>query len=518
VKVSGGLRGRLARLFAVVGVVTALLTVLVVGAFVQLQRATVDRVDVFGPALLSTETLYGAYSDQETGLRGFLLSEGREDFLEPYDRGRSSERTALADLRRLLRDEPEIIELVARVRAAAREWQLEVAMPAIRQTRTGPVSGSTFNDVERGRERFDAIRAALDDLRAPVRARRTAADGDLNDSQLRLEVVLAVALVGLLLIALVTWHALRSWVTEPLARLGAVTERVEGGELSRSIEVEEAPTEIAVLADQVDRMRMRVLEEYALAVGSRAEALEARALVEEQAEDLRRSNAELEQFAYVASHDLQEPLRMVASYTELLGQRYKGKLDDKADKYIHYAVDGAKRMQRLVADLLAYSRVGSQGKPMVPVDCNAVLSYVLTVLAEPIRQADAVVDVGSLPIVQGDEGQIGQLFQNLIGNALKFRGSDPPRIAVEARLHRGRWLFSVTDNGIGIDMQHADRIFEMFQRLHERGKYEGSGVGLAIAKRIVERHGGRIWLDSRPGEGTTFYFTLLSVARKATSA
>jgi len=237
-------------------------------------------------------------------------------------------------------------------------------------------------------------------------------------------------------------------------------------------------------------------------------------------EALRRSNAELEQFAYVASHDLQEPLRMVASYTELLGQRYKGKLDDKADKYIHYAVDGAKRMQRLVADLLAYSRVGSQGKAMVPVDCGAVVSYVLNVLAEPIRQADAVVDVdvGALPIVQGDEGQIGQLFQNLIGNALKFRGSEPPRIAVEARLHRGRWLFSVTDNGIGIDMQHADRIFEMFQRLHERGKYEGSGVGLAIAKRIVERHGGRIWLESHSGEGTTFFFTIPSVTRKATSA
>jgi light-regulated signal transduction histidine kinase (bacteriophytochrome) len=233
---------------------------------------------------------------------------------------------------------------------------------------------------------------------------------------------------------------------------------------------------------------------------------------------LQRSNAELEQFAYVASHDLQEPLRMVASYTELLGQRYKGQLDDKADKYIHYAVDGAKRMQRLVADLLAYSRVGSQGKPMVPVDVNGVLGYVLDVLAEPIREADAAVEVGTMPIVQGDEGQVSQLFQNLIGNALKFRGTSPLRIAVEARLHGGRWMFSVGDNGIGIDMQHSGRIFEMFQRLHERGKYDGSGVGLAIAKRIVERHGGRIWLDSRPGDGTTFYFTLHSVSRKATSS
>ncbi|HEU4731996.1 MAG TPA: PAS domain S-box protein [Kofleriaceae bacterium] len=225
-------------------------------------------------------------------------------------------------------------------------------------------------------------------------------------------------------------------------------------------------------------------------------------------DELRRSNAELEQFAYIASHDLQEPLRMVASYTELLGQRYRGKLDDKADKYIHYAVDGAKRMQRLVADLLAYSRVGSQGKPLVPVSMSAILRSVLDVLGEPIRGAGATVDAGALPEVLGDEGQLRQLIQNLIGNALKFRAEAPPRIAIEARPQGEHHVFSVTDNGIGIEAQHADRIFEMFQRLHERGKYDGSGIGLSIAKRIVERHGGRIWVESRPGEGATFYFTL----------
>lgn len=226
-------------------------------------------------------------------------------------------------------------------------------------------------------------------------------------------------------------------------------------------------------------------------------------------DDLRRSNAELEQFAYIASHDLQEPLRMVASYTELLGERYRGKLDDKADKYIHYAVDGAKRMQRLVADLLTYSRVGSQGKALLPVALDEVVQHVRRGLAQAIAEAGAVVTVPALlPVVLADEGQLGQLFQNLIGNALKFRGEAPPRIVIAASLVDRRWEITVRDNGIGVDMQYCDRIFEMFQRLHERNKFDGSGIGLSIAKRIVERHGGRIWLESSPGAGATFHFTL----------
>jgi PAS domain S-box-containing protein len=224
--------------------------------------------------------------------------------------------------------------------------------------------------------------------------------------------------------------------------------------------------------------------------------------------ELKRSNAELEQFAYVASHDLQEPLRMVANYTELLAERYRGKLDERADKYIHYASDGARRMQTLVADLLAYSRVGSQGKPMVPVSPDAVLEDVLDSLEKRIREEGPSVAYSSLPAVVADAGQLGQLFQNLIGNAIKFRSEAPPRVEVKVCPSGDRWLFSISDNGIGIDMKYADRVFQMFQRLHERGKYEGSGIGLAIAKRIVERHGGRLTVDSRLGAGSTFSFTL----------
>ena len=230
-----------------------------------------------------------------------------------------------------------------------------------------------------------------------------------------------------------------------------------------------------------------------------------------QDDELRRSNAELEQFAYVASHDLQEPLRMVVSYSELLAQRYQGKLDQKADKYIHYAVDGARRMQRLVADLMAYSRVGSQGKPLVPVDAGAVLQRVLKVLKQSASAAGATIDAQPLPTVLADELQLEQLLQNLIGNAIKFRGETPLHISVGALRQHQRWEFFVKDNGIGIEPQYADRIFQMFQRLHERGKYEGSGIGLAIVKRIVERHGGQIQVESAPGQGATFQFTLRAV-------
>ncbi|MBK6683759.1 MAG: PAS domain S-box protein [Deltaproteobacteria bacterium] len=224
--------------------------------------------------------------------------------------------------------------------------------------------------------------------------------------------------------------------------------------------------------------------------------------------ELRRSNAELEQFAYVASHDLQEPLRMVASFTELLGQRYRGQLDEKADRYIHYAVDGAKRMQQLVADLLAYSRVGSQGKALTPVDSAAVLARVLEILGPRVRVAGANITADPLPVVWADEVQLQQLFQNLIGNALKFRRDVTPTVHLSARPDGPRWVFSCADNGLGIDIQYHERVFQMFQRLHERGKYEGSGIGLAIVKRILERHEGRIWLESQLGVGTTFYFTL----------
>jgi signal transduction histidine kinase len=224
--------------------------------------------------------------------------------------------------------------------------------------------------------------------------------------------------------------------------------------------------------------------------------------------ELERSNIELEQFAYVASHDLQEPLRMVSSYVQLLARRYKGKLDADADDFIAYAVDGANRMQMLINDLLAYSRVSTRGGPFEPTECEAVLEQTLANLQVAITDSGAVVTHDTLPTIMADDFQLGQLFQNLIDNAIKFRSEKPPCVHISAERKGNEYVFSVRDNGIGIDPEYADRIFRIFQRLHNRGKYPGTGIGLAICKKIVERHGGRIWVDSQPGRGATFYFTM----------
>ena len=256
--------------------------------------------------------------------------------------------------------------------------------------------------------------------------------------------------------------------------------------------------------------------------------------------DLERSNKELEQFAYVASHDLQEPLRMVSSYTQLLERRYKDKLDVDANEFIAYAVDGANRMQRLIQDLLAYSRVSSRGRPLTPTDCNAVLGQVRVNLSVAIEENNAIVVHDELPMVMADETQLVQVFQNLIGNAIKFRGKEPPRIHISAKpmsefqassptpqeqsdsksktsnvepetrnfKQKDAWVFSVRDNGKGIDPEYHERIFVIFQRLEGKGEYPGTGIGLAICKRIIERHNGRIWVESETGKGSTFYFTI----------
>jgi len=225
-------------------------------------------------------------------------------------------------------------------------------------------------------------------------------------------------------------------------------------------------------------------------------------------EDLARSNRDLEQFAYVASHDLQEPLRMVATYTQLLAERYRGKLDADADKYIHYAVDGALRMQKLVQDLLTFSRVGRQALAMQSTDCHVVLETALTNLEAAMQESHAVVEHAQLPTVMADSSQLVQVLQNLIGNAIKFRGTKPPLIRVSAEAQGKEWVLSVADNGIGIAADHMEEVFVIFRRLHTRSEYPGNGIGLSICKKIIEQHGGRIWIESEAGHGSTFRFTL----------
>ena len=233
----------------------------------------------------------------------------------------------------------------------------------------------------------------------------------------------------------------------------------------------------------------------------------------ERAKDLERSNSELQQFAYVASHDLQEPLRMVASFTQLLAKRYKDKLDDDARDFMNYAVDGATRMQALISDLLNYSRIGTQGKALALTDSDALFKWVLDSLQFRIEESGAVIVRDPLPMVMADPQQLGQLFQNLLTNAIKFRGEVPPNVRISTERDGKNWKISVRDNGIGISQEHAERIFVIFQRLHTKTEYPGTGIGLAICKKVVERHGGRIWIEPSPGGGTTFCFTIPAIEK-----
>lgn len=284
------------------------------------------------------------------------------------------------------------------------------------------------------------------------------------------------------------------------------------GNLSNSIgNVLDSRLHFSQLTQTTEQLMQRTCELQAsnrkleVEIGERERAQAAQA---ELAQDLARSNRELEQLAYVASHDLQEPLRMIASYLQLLEQKYGGQLDADAHQFIAFAVDGAKRMQTLINDLLTYSRVGNASMPTEPVKVRRVVDAAIASLRVAISESAAHIGCGELPVVEGNASQLTQLFQNLLGNAIKFRGERAPEIAVTASPQDGNWCFSVRDNGIGIEAEYFDRIFVMFQRLHTRSAYPGTGIGLAICKKIVERHGGQIWVESTPGEGTVFHFTL----------
>ncbi len=290
--------------------------------------------------------------------------------------------------------------------------------------------------------------------------------------------------------------------------------RTSGGELWESVEIpilRKNRSIRTVLWNSANIYRPRTTKTIAtIAQGQDiTERLQAERNLMEYAESLKRSNEDLERFAYIASHDLQEPLRNVISFSQLLSRRYQGKLGTDADEYIDYIVEGGKRMQALVSDLLEYSRVNTRGETFHPTDSGKVLETTLQNLFSTIQESGTVIDTATLPVVHADPAQLGLVFQNLIANAIKFRSSEVPHINISAeRAVGGMWKFAIRDNGIGIDPAFFDRIFVIFQRLHTRDKYPGTGVGLAIAKKIIERHGGRIWVESEVGKGSIFYFTL----------
>ena len=479
----------------------ALLTVLIVGGTVTtitLQRTAEVRdtlVDVIEPITHSTLELVAAQARTQTAIREFSLT-GDERYRYMYADAQRAEEAAMRDLLRLtprLPDGGEIQRDVEWMRLSIELWHRQYAERVFDGT-------AKYDDAE-GQRRIDSVKAALQEQQADLRRLHQQGRERLHGYWQTVYVVLGTIAALLILAMLANSAIVRYAVLRPVRQLSRQVKAVADGDFEHELAVDR-PAELADLSARMDAMRQRILGEW-------LRAAEAQRRLHEQTMELRRSNAELEQFAYVASHDLQEPLRKIAGFTRLLEQRYGDQLDDRARQYIKFAVDGAKRMQKLINDLLDFSRVGRIGGKLEAVDCDAVLAVTLEQLGAQIEEAGATVTHDPLPTVRGSRTLLCQLFQNLIGNAIKFRSEEPPRIHIGARRAGEMWEFSCTDNGIGIDAKYADRVFLIFQRLHGRDVYPGTGIGLALCKKIVEYHGGTIWVDPNPDRpGTTFRWTL----------
>ena len=485
--------------------VTAAGTALGVVAIVRLDHARSIALDRNGPAVLAQMSLATALVNQESGVRGYALTASPQ-FLGPYRGGRAAERAAFAQLASLLhgRDLMAARGATALVRARASRWHADYAQPVIDAVRRGGVHSARVPPPTVGKHDFDAVRAALarqaaslGSVRFVGRANLATAANFLTDTFIAVVGLIAIGIAGALL-------ALRFTTTRPLRLLGRSARRVARGEFDHAI-ARAGARDVVELGDDVDSMRGRIVDEL-------SSLRDAHEQLDEQARELARSNAELEQFAYVASHDLQEPLRKVAGFCQLIEQRYGDQLDERGSQYVAFAVDGAKRMQQLINDLLAFSRVGrGMGeRPLVAGD--DVLRQAIASLEHAIEESGARIDAGPLPEVRGEPALLAAVFQNLIGNALKFHGEGPPHVAISAAREDGAWVFTCADDGIGIEPEYAERIFMIFQRLHPKDAYAGTGIGLAMCRKIVEYHGGRIWLDTAAPSGrTTFRFTLPAI-------
>ncbi|HKV18358.1 MAG TPA: CHASE3 domain-containing protein [Mycobacterium sp.] len=467
----------------------------------QLSRELIDHIQ---PARVQAYALQAALRDQETAVRGYVITADKQ-FLSPYYTGQESERQAEGNVRELVGGHPDLIADLEAIEASAKTWRTSYAEPIIAGIDRG-VPGNSRTLTDRGKAEFDQLRALFERQNEDLRVART--DGIEQLDRMRhwrdaLAIAMVVAFVGL---GIVLALLVRSAVTRPLDRLAAACRRITEGNFDERI-VPSGPSDIRSIAVDVENMRQRIVEEL-------ESSKTAQAALDDQAEELRRSNAELEQFAYVASHDLQEPLRKVASFCQLLEKRYGDQLDERGAEYIGFAVDGAKRMQRLINDLLTFSRVGRMGATHTEVALDDTLATALGNLSTAIDEADAQIirPDEPLPVVDGDPTLLAMLWQNLIGNAVKFRKEGvPPRIVIECTASSDgddEWLFSVTDNGIGIGEDFADKVFVIFQRLHGRDEYSGTGIGLAVCKKIVEHHGGSIRVDTSFVGGTRFLFTL----------
>ncbi|WP_338058889.1 sensor histidine kinase [Streptomyces amritsarensis] len=474
-------------------------------------------VDGILPAQRDALRLETALLDQETGVRGYLLAD-EPALLEPYARGLTNETAAAQRLATVLDDDAGVREDLAAVQEAARTWRDEFAIPAIASVENGTAPPS----LQAGKDRFDEVRtriaaqqARLDRIQAD--ARTTFGEARSQRDHILLAIAVAFLLAGSALAVLLHVGVLR-----PLALVRTASQRVADGAFDDEIPLR-GPSDLRALARAVEDMRRRTVTELN-ASRRNAERLDRTAAeLDAQAVELRRSNAELEQFAYVASHDLQEPLRKVASFCQLLEKRYGDQLDERGAQYIGFAVDGAKRMQVLINDLLTFSRVGRVQDARETVALDGPLDRALRNLATAVEESGAeITRPDRLPDVVGDPTLLTMLWQNLVGNAVKFRSPDrAPRVEVavidDPAAEPGFHTFTVTDNGIGVPAEFAEKVFVIFQRLHGRETYGGTGIGLSLCKKIVEHAGGRIRIDTDHREGTRIVFTLPDASTTTTA-
>jgi signal transduction histidine kinase len=506
-------QGWLILILATMGVLTVVGAV--AGGILMNRTDDVSRqlIDQIQPARSASYRLQVALRDQETAIRGYVISADRQ-FLAPYYDGLADEHAAADDFRQRVGERTKLVTGLDDIEKASAEWRAGYAEPLIASVRPGVPDLQNTSSVDRGKAEFDHIRTLSDAQNQDLivaRADAIAALDQVRTWRNRALIGLVAVFVGTaVLLAALT----RPSVTRPLADLAAACRRITQGNFDEKISAR-GPKDIRQIAVDVENMRQRIVDELDTTRSARELLTEQAIEMDEQAVDLKRSNSELEQFAYVASHDLQEPLRKITSFCQLLERRYADKLDERGVEYIAFAVDGAKRMQVLINDLLTFSRVGRLHAEHDEVDLDTTLADATANLSIAIEEAgaDVVLPTSPLPHVVGDPTLLTMLWQNMIGNAVKFhRDGETPRIVIDCEAgtgdHEGQWSFTVSDNGIGIAPEFVDKVFVIFQRLHGRDEYSGTGIGLALCKKIVEYHGGSIGIDTSYHDGTRISFTL----------
>ncbi|MEU7845236.1 ATP-binding protein [Micromonospora sp. NPDC049114] len=507
--VSGGwsLRRRVITLLTIVGVLLIGLAT-AEAAMAARNRTQIDAIlNQTGPLRVQSQELLNAVLDQETAVRGYAVSGDPAD-LGPYQAGLDQEKATIAAMRGLLDDYPQIGQELRVVEETAEQWRESVAEPVIATTEQDGTRAGQALVTEQARQRFDEVRSAVGDLQEEILAAREKSAANVRNSSNLLVLLLIIAALVVVVAGAVLLLSLDRMVIRPLTGLATQVREVAEGDYQHRIATV-GPPEFIRLGDDVDAMRQKIASDLAEVREARERIEWVNSQLQKQAEELTRSNRDLEQFAYVASHDLQEPLRKVASFCQLLQRRYAGQLDERADQYIAFAVDGAQRMQRLINDLLAFSRIGRLTTGFVDVDLNKVMGDVAGQTEAARQYADAELTWTELPVIRGEEPLLTNLLANLVSNSIKFRRPDAPaKVHISARLVGAEWEISCQDNGIGIEPEFADKIFVIFQRLHSKDAYPGTGIGLAIVKKIVEYHGGRVWVDTDVPEGTAIRFTL----------